>query len=80
MTPKRKPEFKVGLEFTSRHFSADAKIIAIREYLNQCDVQMTQTSGDAFVMKDWDFKGLKGLFESGEYTEKEPDNVNINFI
>ena len=81
----RQPErntLRVGLKFTSVHFSADAEIVAIREDTNQVDVRLTSSEGHASVEKDWNLQHTKWGFERGEYIPVDPEKakVNISFI
>lgn len=66
---RSKPQLKVGTEFTSRHFSAMAKVVAIREDENKCDVELTPSNGFAWVERNWNLDHVKGAFENGDYVE-----------
>jgi len=73
---------RVGLKFTSVHFSADAEVVAIQEEVNEVDVKLTSTEGHARVEKGWNLQHTKWGFERGEYKAIDPekDKVNISIF
>jgi hypothetical protein len=81
MNPRQEPnQLHVGLKFTSRHFSDDAEIVAIREDKNECDVQLTSSQGHGRRVNNWNLQHVKWGLERGEYIKKDPKEINISII
>ena len=70
----------VGLKFTSRHFSDDAEVVAVRPDKNQCDVVLTSSQGFARRENDWNLQHVEWGFARGEYIKKDPKEINISII
>ncbi len=75
--PNKPVEIRVGLQFTSRHFSNEAKIIAIRVAQDQVDLEYTMSNGDKWIQKGASLAHIKDAFAKGVYEEKQPDNFNL---
>jgi hypothetical protein len=70
----------VGLKFTSRHFSDDAEICAVRADKNECDVLLTSSQGFTRRENDWNLQHVQWGFERGDYIKKDPKEINISII
>lgn len=70
----------VGLKFTSRHFSDDAEVVAVRADQNECDVTLTSSQGFGRRENGWNLQHVEWGFERGEYIKKDPKEINISII
>jgi hypothetical protein len=70
----------VGLKFTSRHFSDDGEVCAVRTDKNECDVLLTSSQGFTRRENNWDLQHVRLGFERGEYIKKDPKEINISII
>lgn len=74
----RDKDFKIGLKFRSNRFSSEIQVTAIREEVNQVDVVVTSSEGNAWEEKNWDLLRIKQGFEREEYIIIKPNTVNIS--
>lgn len=77
---RQQSSIHVGLKFTSRHFSDDAEICAVRADKNECDVLLTSSQGFTRRENNWDLQHVQRVIECGEYIRKDPKEINISII